>query len=175
MRTILYTTGRALHYFPKKNLLILLPVPVLIAAAALLALFTGHPFSPSDRPLLLLAAGSFFLGQVALVAALLLGRSSRSQPLSMGLIAIGLILALTDPFHHGWDTIPLLLVLAIAYASSLTLWYVFFYSVRRSPLVKHRPGDPFPEFSLSDSEGNTVGLSDLRGKRVLFVLYRGDW
>lgn len=36
------------------------------------------------------------------------------------------------------------------------------------------PGDPAPEFSLPDGEGNTVNLSDLRGKRVVLYFYPRD-
>jgi peroxiredoxin len=31
-----------------------------------------------------------------------------------------------------------------------------------------------PDFTLADSEGNSVSLSDYRGKRVLLVFYPGD-
>jgi thioredoxin-dependent peroxiredoxin len=36
------------------------------------------------------------------------------------------------------------------------------------------PGDPAPEFSLPDGEGNTVSLSDFRGKRVVLYFYPRD-
>lgn len=36
------------------------------------------------------------------------------------------------------------------------------------------PGDPAPEFSLPDGEGNTVRLSDFRGKRVVLYFYPRD-
>jgi len=36
------------------------------------------------------------------------------------------------------------------------------------------PGDPAPEFSLPDGEGNTVNLSDFRGKRVVLYFYPRD-
>ncbi|ASC73657.1 Rehydrin [Halomicronema hongdechloris C2206] len=35
-------------------------------------------------------------------------------------------------------------------------------------------GDPAPNFSLPDAEGNTVSLSDLRGKRVVLYFYPRD-
>lgn len=35
-------------------------------------------------------------------------------------------------------------------------------------------GDPAPNFSLPDTEGNTVGLADLRGKRVVLYFYPRD-
>jgi peroxiredoxin Q/BCP len=33
------------------------------------------------------------------------------------------------------------------------------------------PGDPAPEFTLSDADGNTVALSDFRGKSVVVYFY----
>lgn len=36
------------------------------------------------------------------------------------------------------------------------------------------PGDPAPEFSLPNGEGNTVRLSDFRGKRVVLYFYPRD-
>jgi peroxiredoxin Q/BCP len=36
------------------------------------------------------------------------------------------------------------------------------------------PGDLAPDFTLQDGEGNTVSLSDLRGKRVVLYFYPRD-
>jgi peroxiredoxin Q/BCP len=38
---------------------------------------------------------------------------------------------------------------------------------------QHRlsPGDPAPEFTLSDADGNTVALSDFRGRSVVVYFY----
>lgn len=37
-------------------------------------------------------------------------------------------------------------------------------------------GNPAPPFSLTDQDGNTVNLSDFKGKRhVLLIFVRGDW
>lgn len=35
-------------------------------------------------------------------------------------------------------------------------------------------GDPAPDFTLPDAEGNSVSLSDLRGKRVVLYFYPRD-
>lgn len=35
-------------------------------------------------------------------------------------------------------------------------------------------GDPAPEFSLADAEGNTVTLAELKGKRVVLYFYPRD-
>jgi peroxiredoxin Q/BCP len=34
-----------------------------------------------------------------------------------------------------------------------------------------QPGDPAPEFSLPDADGNTVSLADYRGRRVIVYFY----
>jgi peroxiredoxin Q/BCP len=36
------------------------------------------------------------------------------------------------------------------------------------------PGDPAPDFSLPDGEGNPISLSDFRGKRVVLYFYPRD-
>jgi peroxiredoxin Q/BCP len=36
------------------------------------------------------------------------------------------------------------------------------------------PGDPAPDFTLQDGNGNTVSLADLRGKRVVLYFYPRD-
>ncbi|AFY71016.1 alkyl hydroperoxide reductase/ Thiol specific antioxidant/ Mal allergen [Thalassoporum mexicanum PCC 7367] len=36
------------------------------------------------------------------------------------------------------------------------------------------PGDPAPDFTLQDTAGNTVTLSELRGKRVVLYFYPKD-
>lgn len=35
-------------------------------------------------------------------------------------------------------------------------------------------GDPAPDFSLADADGNTVSLAELRGKRVVLYFYPRD-
>jgi thioredoxin-dependent peroxiredoxin len=37
-----------------------------------------------------------------------------------------------------------------------------------------QPGDPAPDFSLLDADGNPVNLSDFRGKRVVLYFYPRD-
>jgi peroxiredoxin Q/BCP len=37
--------------------------------------------------------------------------------------------------------------------------------------VRLAPGDPAPEFSLPDADGNTVSLTDYRGRRVIVYCY----
>ena len=37
-----------------------------------------------------------------------------------------------------------------------------------------QPGDPAPDFSLPDADGNLVSLADLKGKRVVLYFYPRD-
>ncbi len=37
-----------------------------------------------------------------------------------------------------------------------------------------KPGDLAPDFSLPDAQGNTISLTDLRGKRVVLYFYPRD-
>jgi peroxiredoxin Q/BCP len=39
------------------------------------------------------------------------------------------------------------------------------------PQPRLSPGDPAPEFTLPDAEGNTVALSDFRGRSVVIYFY----
>lgn len=39
------------------------------------------------------------------------------------------------------------------------------------PEVRHRPGDPAPDFTLPDTHGTPVHLADLRGESVLVVFF----
>ena len=41
-------------------------------------------------------------------------------------------------------------------------------------MAKLAEGDPAPDFSLSDQEGNTVALHDLAGKNVIIYFYPKD-
>ena len=36
-------------------------------------------------------------------------------------------------------------------------------------------GQPAPDFTLEAADGRAVTLSELRGKRVVLVFYRGQW
>ncbi len=41
-------------------------------------------------------------------------------------------------------------------------------------MAELKPGDKAPDFSLPSSEGNTVSLKDLRGKKVVLFFYPKD-
>jgi len=43
------------------------------------------------------------------------------------------------------------------------------------PQTTSAESQPAPNFSLKNQHGKTVGLSSMRGKRVLLIFYRGYW
>lgn len=69
--------------------------------------------------------------------------------------------------------IGLLLALGVA---GLFNFYVFVYSYQL-PASADAPASQAkaPDFALSDQAGNTVRLSDYRGKKLVMVFYRGHW
>ena len=38
-------------------------------------------------------------------------------------------------------------------------------------MARLSPGDPAPDFALSDADGNTVSLADYRGRKVIVYFY----
>ena len=43
-------------------------------------------------------------------------------------------------------------------------------------LTRIKAGQPAPDFTLEDSDGNAITLADFRGKKsVVLVFYRGYW
>jgi hypothetical protein len=69
------------------------------------------------------------------------------------------------------------LALGLALApATLLLWYVFDLSYRLpAPTEATLALVEAPDLELSDQDGTTVRLSELRGQPVLLVFYRGFW
>ena len=57
---------------------------------------------------------------------------------------------------------------------SLFVWYIVDFS-SRLPDPPSLAGKAAPDFVLSSTQGDTVQLSDYRGKKILLVFYRGHW
>ena len=59
----------------------------------------------------------------------------------------------------------------------LTAGFLAAQSPAQSPydLNRVQPGKPAPDFVLLTGAAKTVRLSDLRGKNVILVFYRGQW
>ncbi|NJN81806.1 MAG: redoxin domain-containing protein [Caldilineaceae bacterium] len=54
-------------------------------------------------------------------------------------------------------------------------WYLLSFSIYAAREQRPTVGDVFPDFALTDSTGQTFRLMENRGKRLLVLLYRGDW
>ena len=55
-------------------------------------------------------------------------------------------------------------------------WYVFLFSYTvPAATQKALTMESAPEFSLPDTEGRHVRLSDFRGRKVVLCFYRGHW
>ena len=113
-------------------------------------------------------------------------------------VAIGLYLRLPALHLHMLHPWPVYVLLAAAAAVALTCgarWaqkipvvalcllvgipfvgYHESFSRIEMPALTVQPGDSFPEFTLTTSQGKTFSSGSLRGQsRALYIFYRGDW
>ncbi len=72
------------------------------------------------------------------------------------------------------------LLASVGFAFSLLLaatlvWYVFSYSYQLPSTAKAQSLVEAPDLALASSSGETVRLSDYRGRKVVLVFYRGFW
>jgi hypothetical protein len=77
----------------------------------------------------------------------------------------------------GWEAIPRLLTAIppelafIRFPPPDGAFFSFHLWKKESAMTQLSPGDPAPDFSLEDQNGNTVQLSDFRGKTLLLYFY----
>ena len=94
--------------------------------------------------------------------------------LPMGIIAVGLIIALA-----GYFSAPDVSLFAVFYSGlNLLFWlgYVFWYSrFGRTIPDQLRIGRSLPNFPAEDSDGNPVKAASLAGQKNLLMFYRGNW
>jgi cytochrome bd-type quinol oxidase subunit 2 len=90
----------------------------------------------------------------------------------------GLWVAAKRPRDHRarqWKVVAATLGLLLSVGlAGLFAWYIFDYSYE-IPAATSLAGQTAPEFALTSDAGETVRLSDFRGKKVLLVFYRGYW
>ncbi len=69
--------------------------------------------------------------------------------------------------------------LPVIFAAVLGIVALVFFALNKMALPKpqtaFRDGQPAPDFTLKDQDGNPFHLADLRGTRVLLIFYRGYW
>ncbi|MBI2194278.1 MAG: hypothetical protein HYU36_20060 [Planctomycetes bacterium] len=175
MRSLLYSLSRSFHYLPRKIFLVLLPAAGGGSAAAILHAAGDPSLSRTSSPGLLWGLAVLGAGLGLFLAKMALGRGSRREPVVSALLLTAAVLAASDLALRGLTPARLLLAAAILYLGGLVLWYIHVYSMSGRLKVRIGPGEPFPDFALLDSEGVQVTQADLLGRRVLFLLYRGDW
>jgi peroxiredoxin len=99
-------------------------------------------------------------------------RTSRSLNVFTILILVGLVL-ITAEFYQGNAPLNYLII----GSSSLVLWllYVYWYSVLPPPRTEIRVGNYLPELTFIGNDNEEVLSTDFKGKKVLFMFYRGNW
>ena len=99
--------------------------------------------------------------------------TSRHSFFITGLILIGILWSFYQYFT-GKDNLPESLITVF----SLVLWliYIYWYSLfpfRFSTALKD--GHKLPVLSFTDQEGNPVSTTDFKGKKLIYLFYRGNW
>jgi hypothetical protein len=94
------------------------------------------------------------------------------------MLAIGLRRAYGDSERYGGKTSGAILGILALLLFGLFCWGNFVFA-RHVPSSSSAPqaGDPAPDFTLPDSNGKPVSLSELRraNRGVLLIFYRGYW
>ena len=94
--------------------------------------------------------------------------------LGLGLSVLGVRRAFGSPgtFRKVLAAVGLAFSLLLA---AVFVWYVFFFTYQMPPGSQALGLVDAPDFALTASDGETVRLSDYRGRKVVLVFYRGFW
>jgi len=143
-----------------------------IAAWSVYQLFTEGTGFGWAGVLLAYLPGAMFFNYITATQSL--PRTTANLPVISFLILSGAVLTII-----GWvqnpqaGTLPLVLG-----ATGLLAWllYLFWYSrYGGRDGTQLQPGNPLPEFTLEDEQGNKVSLRQFLGNPALFLFYRGNW
>ncbi len=98
-------------------------------------------------------------------------RTSRSLTMLTLSIAFGTLLVAAGVYRQQVPGVYLYLSLA-----SMVLWllYVFWYSALPVARGQLKPGDKLPELNFIE-DGQVFSTTSLRGKKVIYLFYRGNW
>ena len=120
-------------------------------------------------PLLVLSGFGFYM-----LTNVTLGRFRRMPWEFLAVSASGVLHAIGHQiFTPGTPaTISLAVTLALA---AFMVWFFFFFSMYAPREDRPRVGDAFPAFRLPTSDGGVLDFAAERGKRHLFIFYRGSW
>lgn len=99
-------------------------------------------------------------------------RTTRSLNVFTILIFIGLVL-ISAELYKGNAAVYYLVV----GVSSLVLWllYVYWYSILPPSRTEIRVGNYLPELTFTGNDNEEVLSTDFKGRKVLFMFYRGNW
>ena len=110
---------------------------------------------------------AFYLGlNVATVA-----RAAIRQIAFTIIILAGTLMPLASLHEVGWPVVAM-------YAGGFMFWvlYLFWYAVLELPDSPYlQTGKVLPELTFETPEGNTFYCSQLLGKKVVYLFYRGNW
>lgn len=104
-----------------------------------------------------------------------LGRLDRPIELYVAVPIGAALAALAWALGWGAATPAALTLLAVSVALGAIAFVM--YSLRRVPTnaIRVAVGESLPDFTAIDSEGGAFDSASLRGRRVLFKFYRGEW
>lgn len=99
-------------------------------------------------------------------------RTSRSLLLLTTLITIGSVITLLAvnqqalPFHYQYVAL-----------TGVIMWlmYVYWYSVMPGDRSNLKVGESLPELTFITEENMEVSTSDYKGKKMIYMFYRGNW
>jgi peroxiredoxin len=103
-----------------------------------------------------------------------LARTSHSLPILVLLTLAGGVLAAYGYWRSGYSAHGAMTAAAVGVAGFF-LFDFWYSSFGRRVNEKLETGRLLPEFEARDLDGAAVGPSDLRGKPVLYMFYRGNW
>lgn len=101
-----------------------------------------------------------------------LARTSRSLLIITSLISLGSIVTLFGAYQQSLPFYYLYVAI-----SSITLWliYVYWYSVMPGSRGDLKVGGVLPELTFRKEENIEINTSVYKGKKVLYMFYRGNW
>ncbi len=143
-----------------------------------------NPGPPSYRLFVWLGPLIVFLGAVSYFLIFTRYPALRDFPwINLPFVLLGLVISfigLRRAFHPA-RSIPSKVTGSFGFLFSVAVTFLFaayiFHLSYQLPSATNTPklDETAPEFALLDSSGSTARLSDLRGKKVVVVFYRGHW
>lgn len=125
--------------------------------------------APAGMLLAAIAPLTFFIWMTA-------ARPARTEahPVIVSVLSgLGAVVTMMAVYRYGDDLQPWLIGGVAALAGWLA--YVSWYSRQPAPVGAPIPGEPLPEISLVDADGEEISSDSLRGHNAVLLFYRGNW